>query len=76
MKKKILKIQREDDIKKIGNEHAFNEKAIQKDKILDIFLSENQEIIDLLKENNNKNRYDDIELLYIKSKVLKHLKKK
>ena len=74
--KKILKIQREDDIKKIGNEHAFNEKAIQKDKILDIFLSENQEIIDLLKENNNKNRYDDIELLYIKSKVLKHLKKK
>ena len=72
--KKVLKIKREDDIKKIGNENVLVEKELQKDKILDIFLPENQEIVDLLKENNNK--YDDIELLYIKSKILRHLNRK
>ena len=72
--KKVLKIKREDDIKKIGNENVLVEKELQKDKILDIFLPENQEIVDLLKENNNK--HDDTELLYIKSKILKHLNRK
>ena len=70
--KKMLKIKRENDIKKISNDHVLMEKQMEKDKILDIFITENQEIVNLLKDNNNASN-ETIEKIYAKSKVLKKL---
>ena len=70
--KKMLKIKRENDIKKISNDHVLMEKRMEKDKILDIFITENQEIINLLKDNDDGPN-ETIEKIYAKSKVLKKL---
>ena len=68
--KKLLKIKRENDIKKIGNESVLIEKSLNKDKIFDIFTTENKEMIKMLKENYTYNN-DSIESIYEKSKILK-----
>ena len=70
--KKMLKIKRENDIKKISNDHVLMEKQMEKDKIFDIFITENQEIVNLIKDNNDASN-ETIEKIYAKSKVLKKL---
>ena len=70
--KKLMKIKRENDIKKISNDHVLMEKIIERDKILDIFVPENDEIIKIIKEDK-KNLNDSIEKIYAKSMVLKRL---
>jgi hypothetical protein len=69
--KKLLKIKRENDIKKIGNESVLIEKSLNKDRILDIFTTENKEMINMLKENYTY-ADDTIENIYEKSKILKY----
>ena len=69
--KKLLKIKREDEIKKLGNESVLMEKNLDKDKILDVFIPENEEMINLLKDK--KSNDDNIEELYEKSRILKHI---
>ena len=68
--KKLLKIKRENDIKKLSNEQVLIEKEIEKDKILDIFLPESEDIIKIIKEDK-ENMEDTIEKLYEKTKILK-----
>ena len=46
------------------------EKSLNKDKIFDIFTTENKEMIKMLKENYTYNN-DSIESIYEKSKILK-----
>ena len=68
--KKMLKIKRENDLKKLNKQHVLKQKEMEKDKILETFITENQEIINLLKENNN-NLDNSIEKTFTKTKVLK-----
>ena len=70
--KKMMKIKRENDIKKISNDHVLMEKEMEKDKILDSLIPENEEIIKLIKEDKITLN-DSIEKIYAKSMVLKHL---
>ena len=70
--KKLLKIKRENDIKKMNKDRALKKNELEKDKILDIFIPENDEIINILKENKD-NINNSIEKIYIKTKVLKNI---
>ena len=67
-----MKIKRENDIKKISNDHVLMEKEMEKDKILDSLIPENEEIVKLIKEDK-LSLSDSIEKMYAKSMVLKHL---
>lgn len=68
--KQILKIKRENILKKLSNEQVLLEKEIEKDKIFDVFLPENEEIINMIKEDKDCIK-ETIEQLYEKTKILK-----
>ena len=68
--KKLIKIKKEENYKKISNEAVLFEKKFDRDQIRNIFLSKDEEIKKLFKENK-KDIFGQIDDLYNKYKVLK-----
>ena len=72
--KKMAKIKREEEFKKIGNKTSLLEKKLDKDQILSNILPKDEEIIKLFYDKKEDINYD-IEQLYEKSKILKYFNK-